>query len=174
MLNDASVVGLDDPSVALNFNVFAGSLDTTFTITSATVSFGSLANPPGRASASLSITDLNGDGVLLNRSGGVGGAYTAFYNGAPPGGTVFHDLFAGAVATAISGDTATASEDFPGGGSFQTIPGAVSSIASRFQFTLSANDMASGTSVFTVQVPAPGSLALLGMSGMLFARRRAR
>jgi MYXO-CTERM domain-containing protein len=175
MLNQAVIVGHNDPSVNLSFNVFSGAIETTFTITSATVSFASITGAEGRTSASVSITDLNGDGVTMHNSGGNPGAFSAFYNGAPPGGTVFHDLFSSPITTPIAGNTMTSAEDFPGGGSFANISGAVTSISSRFQFTLSPNDMASGTSVFTVQqVPTPGAMALLGLGGLIAARRRHR
>ena len=52
------------------------------------------------------------------------------------------------------------------------MPGAVSDISSRFSFTLSANDIASGTSIFTVVIPSPGSAALLGLGGLVAIRRR--
>jgi MYXO-CTERM domain-containing protein len=171
MLNQAVIVGHEDPSVNLSFNVFSGAIETTFTITSATVSFASIANAQGRMSASVSITDLDGDGVTLHNSGGSPGAFSAFDNGSAD----FHDLFSGAIATLIAGNTMTRSEDFPGGGSFASISGAVASISARFQFTLSPNDMASGTSVFTVQpVPSPGAMALLGLGGLVVVGRRRR
>jgi len=175
MLNQAVILGNEDPDVTLSFNVFAGSVETTFTVTSATVSFSSMAGAQGRASGSLSITDLNGDGVTLHHSAGSAGAFTAYFNGAPPSGTVFHNLFASPITTAISGDTVTASEDFPGGGAFSPIPGTVTNISSQFQFTLSPNDMASGTSVFTIQpIPSPGAIALLGLGGLVALRRQRR
>lgn len=175
MLNQAVIQGHQDPDVTLSFNVFAGAVETTFTITSATVSFASMSGAQGRASGSLSITDLNGDGVTLHNSAGSAGAFTAYFNGAPPSGTVFHNLFSSPITTAISGNTVTASEDFPGGGAFSGIPGTVTDISSQFHFTLSPNDMASGTSVFTIQpIPSPGSVALLGLGGLIAVRRRRR
>src|SRR6185369_162235 len=105
-------------------------------------SFASIGNAQGRTSASLSITDLNGDGVTLHNSGGNPGAFAAYYNGAPPSGTVFHNLFTSSVTTPIAGNTVTAAQDFPGGGAFANISGVVSNISSSFTFTLSPNDMA--------------------------------
>jgi hypothetical protein len=175
VLDQAELVGHNDPSVSLSFNVFSGAIETTFNVVAATVSFASIPNAQGRASGSVSITDLNGDGVTMHAVSGAGGMYGAFYNGSPPGGTDFRDLFAAALTTPIPGNTMTASQDFPGGGAFQNITGAVFSISSRFQFTLSPNDMASGTSVFTVQpVPSPGAIALLGLSGLVVVHRRRR
>ncbi|MBM4112423.1 MAG: hypothetical protein FJ253_03465 [Phycisphaerae bacterium] len=49
-----------------------------------------------------------------------------------------------------------------------------SSIAVRLQFTLTAGDQASFTSVFVLEsVPAPGALALLGLAAVVGRRRRA-
>jgi hypothetical protein len=155
----------------LSFNVLAGSVDTTFTITSALVSFAAINPAEGRASASLTVTDLNGNGVTLTPGADQGGAYTSRYNGLAPGGTLFHDFFSTPLTTPIPGDSTTVAGDFPGGGAFVPIAGSVVSISSRFSFTLSANDLASGTSVFRV-VPAPASLSLLGLGGLLGARRR--
>jgi MYXO-CTERM domain-containing protein len=44
-------------------------------------------------------------------------------------------------------------------------------MSARYRFSLTANDEASGTSSFEI-VPAPGAIALLGMGGLLAARRR--
>lgn len=173
-LTTASVMCHEDPDVALNFNVLAGTLMTTFTITSAQVSFGTLALAEGRSSASLSITDLTSNTATLNASGQPG-AYTSRYNGAPPGGTTFHDSFVVPIVAAVPGGSASASDDFPGGGLYVPIAGPVSDIGARFAFTLSAGDLASGTSIFRVQaIPAPGALALLGLGGLVAGRRRGR
>lgn len=171
-LSGATVTIHEDPDVMLNFNVIAGAVDTLFTITAGPVNFGAIM-AEGRASASLTVTDLNGNGVTLTPNLAIqAGAYTSRYNGLPPGAPVFHDFFNAPLTTPIPGDSISASGDFPGGGAFTPIPGLTSSISSRFSFTLTANDLASGTSIFRVQVPAPASLSLLGLGGLLAARRR--
>jgi MYXO-CTERM domain-containing protein len=175
MLQSASVMCHDDPDVSLNFNVLAGSIMTTFTISSATVSFATLAQAEGRSSATIALTDLTSDSATLSPANGQAGAYTSRYNGAAPGGTIFHDSFTSPVVEAVPGGSTTATDDFPGGGLFSPISGPVSDISSRFAFTLSAGDLASGTSIFRVQaVPTPGALALLGLGALAAGRRRGR
>ncbi|MGE3107614.1 MAG: hypothetical protein AB7G11_10425 [Phycisphaerales bacterium] len=171
-IGSAGVYCREDPQVDLNFSVFAGSINTTFTITSPFLSFASIASAQGRTSAGFSISDLDGDGVSLSDWNG-NSIYTSRYNGNVPGGTVFHDHFSGTYGTAVPFDSFSISEDFPGGGMFSPIGPAVSDMSSRFRFTLSANDIASGTSVYEiVPIPAPASVTLLGLGGILVARRR--
>ncbi|MCL4220229.1 MAG: PEP-CTERM sorting domain-containing protein [Phycisphaerales bacterium] len=151
-------------TVTLNFNVAAGASNTVFQVTSA--QFGA-AYPTawGRASAGVSVTDTLGNGATLAAVGGA--AYTAYYNAF---GSTFASLLNGSVvAGAFS--TATASAEFPGGGLFGPVAGSVADISAEWTFAVSAFDIASGTSVFTV-VPAPASLALLGLGGLAMRRRR--
>lgn len=178
-LNMANVIVHEDPQVTVNFNVFSGALNTTFTVTSATVSFAGISNAQGRASAAFSATDLDDDGVtlsgLINDGMGNFSAYNSRFNGAYPLGTTFKNLLTGAFTNPTPGITITSSEDYPGVGTYVPIAGTLTDISARFKFTLSANDIASGTSVFEViPVPAPGTLALLGLGGLAAARRRSR
>jgi hypothetical protein len=99
-------------------------------------------------------------GPALNR------AYEANYNGLAPAGTNFAAFIPGLVVATPGGSNATSD----GTGGFLPIAGAVSSMSSRFAFTLSAHDSASGTSSFVV-VPEPASLALV-LAGVLAFRRR--
>jgi MYXO-CTERM domain-containing protein len=157
--------------VSLNFSVVAGATMTNVTVTSALVSFPPITVAEGRNSATMEVSDLDGNGVSASPVSG--GMYSAQYNGLAPSGTSFHDLLAAAVGTAVPGGSASASEAFPGLGLYVPIVGTVNNISSRFNFVLTANDLASQTSTFRVQaVPAPGALVLLGLGGLAAARRR--
>ncbi|GAB4385318.1 MAG: hypothetical protein Kow0022_10760 [Phycisphaerales bacterium] len=152
-------------TVSLNFNVVAGALNTVFSVTSGTAAAGYL-SAMGQASAGVSVTDTLGDGATLSPDGT--SVYTAYYNGLP--GTQFAGLLNSAI-TAGAFSTATANAQFPGGGSFAPIVGPVNDISASWTFAVSAFDVATGTSVFTI-VPSPASLALLGMGGLAIRRRR--
>lgn len=168
LVTNASVFVVDDPIVAINFNIVSTAANTNFTIASPLLSFPTLNNAQGTASAAVSVTDLMGDGATLTPVGG--GAYAAEYNGLVPTGTNFATLIdSPVIAGAFS--TTTISEDFPGGGIFVPIAGNVDDISARWQFTLSPDDLASGTGVFTV-VPAPSALAVVAVGGLLAGRRR--
>jgi len=162
-LNSINVFYDVDPSVQLNFSVTAGNTVTTFTFTSSTVVFTPLVNPVATATAAVTVTDNNGNGVTLT--------------GLLPGGKVYRaDTDLGNYALLVNGVSAgmfqskTANESLAG-----VIAGTVSSISSQFSFTLTALDGASGTSSFTV-IPEPGSLvalgsALAGFAGLALRRR---
>lgn len=151
-------------TVTLNFNVAAGAANTVFQVTSSQFA-AAYPTAMGRASAAISVTDTLGNGATLSADGAA--AYTAYYNAF---GSTFASLLGGSVnAGAFS--TATASAEFPGGGMFAPVGGSVADIGAEWTFAVSAFDIASGTSVFTV-VPAPASLALLGLGGLAMRRRR--
>lgn len=161
-------LGVDgDPVVKLNFDVYAGSSLTNFTITSAIVSFPTIVGK-GTATAAVTVTDNDGNGAAANGLYDDGKFYQARYNGS----TLFASLVSGPVAAdPYSSEIAR-----------QTVPpwvamGSVSSIQSQFSFNLTAEDGASGTSSFTViPVPEPGSIICLitGVLGLVgVARRRA-
>ena len=137
--------------------------NTVFTVDSAVLGFAPLANAVGRATAAVSVTDLNGDGASFTPTGT--GAYGSYYNG---GGTLFQELLPGAVVAAAN-STATASDVFPAVG-YQSIGTTLTDIQSDWNFTLSAGDLASGTSEFEV-IPAPAS-AVLGLAALAGLRRR--
>lgn len=162
-LGEAGVTIFADPSVALNFQVLAGMQNTVFNVDSAVLSFAPLANSVGRATASVSVTDLNGDGASFTPVGS--GAYASYYNG---GGTLFQELI-NAPVIAGANSTATSNDTFPAAG-FTNIGTTLNDIQSDWNFTLSAGDLASGTSEFEV-IPAPAS-AVLGLAALAGLRRR--
>ena len=157
-----------DPVVDLNFNVTAGAQNGIVTVTSTELSFAPIPNAIGNASAAVSVTDFLGDGATLTGASASGGSYTAYYNGLGPAGTEFVSLLPS--VSAGGGQTNSASEDFPLSGDTLVAP-LVSSISSEWKFSLTAFDLASGTSTFTV-VPAPATALLLGFGGLAAVRRR--
>lgn len=148
-------------TVSLNFNVAAGAANTIFGISSGLAS-AILPTASGRASAAVTLTDTLGDGATLSPDGA--SIYAARYNGAP--GSVFANLLGNSLNAGIF-STVTDSDDT----GFSPIVGALTDISAAWTFGVSAFDVASGTSVFTV-VPTPGSLALLGCAGFIARRRR--
>jgi hypothetical protein len=160
-----------DPAVNLGFAMQAGNAETTFTVRSALLSFPTIANPKGRAHTAITATDgVDGAGGLLTGmgSGAGGGAYLAQYNAFVPGGTTFTELVPAISIPELDG--ATLNEAFPSNGGWQDIGVPVSNISTQISFTISANDLASGTSLFEI-TPEPSAL-LLGLLGLSWLRRR--
>jgi len=165
-LADGNVTVVADPVIGLNFIVVAGAADTDFTIKSPLLSSIGLVDPEGTASAGLTLTDSDGDGAMVSGDS----IYQADFNGEVPNGTNFATLLDAFGAGSF--DTATASDDFPGGaGNFAGIPGLVDDMSSQWSFSLTANDQLGGTSVYVV-IPSPAGAALLGLAGFGAMRRR--
>ncbi|MCX7427617.1 MAG: PEP-CTERM sorting domain-containing protein [Planctomycetia bacterium] len=168
-VEDLVVMLYGDPQVNVDFSVSAGNTPTTFTITSALVSFQWLKDVQGFASAGVTLTDSTGDGASLNLASGWNGLYRATYNGS----TVFAELLA---AQSIAGPGTISSSTDSG---VQAIPGLVNSIQASYAFKLSAKDYASGSSQFEVigttsDVPEPSMFAMMafGLLGLLLGLRR--
>ena len=159
-LGGANAYYQEDPVIALGFLVQAGASDTHFTINSSLLSFSTINPAQGQVSAGTSLTDVDGDGAKIDAGGKLYGAYT---NG------FLTNLFQGLVdgSNAGSGGTATTNESF----GFSPIAGGVSDMSSRWDFTLSANDMASGTSRYEV-VPEPVTLVAFGLAALALKRRK--
>ncbi len=160
-----------NPAVNLGFAMQAGNAETTFTVRSALLSFPTIANPSGRAHTAITATDgVDEEGGLLTGlgTGAGGGAYLAQYNTFVPNGTTFTELVSSITIPALDG--ATLNEAYPSDGSWQPIGVPVSNISTQISFTISANDLASGTSLFEI-VPEPSAL-LLGLLGLGWLRRR--
>lgn len=164
---------LADPQVTANFNVAAGISNTTFTVNSSFLSFGTINPAVGYATAAIGITDSSfaGDIGSITLTGLQPGAraFSARYNGSSQ---TFADLIAGGSfsvapggSQALTGNNAS----FPG---YDPVPGgSASDMQSQFKFSLSRFDRAVGTSTFEI-VPAPGAAALLGLGGLIIGRRR--
>ena len=169
-INGFSVELDGDPGVSLGFAVSAAAVDTHITVTSSTVAFAPLVNPLAFATAAITVTDDDSSPSGASVTGLFPGnlAYRATYNGT----TTFADLVL--PVTAATDSSAIGSGRFPLAG-MTVIAGAVSSISSQFDFMLSANDSASGTSRFNV-VPEPSTLALgtIGALGLAWRLRRRR
>ena len=171
----ASVV--DDPEVNLSFSVQSGPEDTAFYIASALLEVdppipGDLAE--GYAHASYTLTDFDGGSATLTGIGDTGGAYLAQYNGwaGDPFGGPQGTTFAEGIFSMSAGLLETVTEDFdhPETG-YLPIGETVNDMSSLVSFTLSAQDLASGTSSYVI-IPEPGSLGLLAIGALALLRRR--
>lgn len=166
-LEEASLTYVEDPQVNLSFAVTAGMNTTTFTIQSALLSFPTINSPEGRASAAFAITDVNGDGATLTGLSNPG-SFLAQYNGFVPNGTTFANLISS--ITAMPGGSNNAAVTDPATG-YRTIGVPVSDMSSQISFSLTAQDLASGTTNYEI-VPEPAAMTLLALGALAFVRRR--
>lgn len=167
-LTAANTSIIDDPQINLGFAVQAGNTDTNFTITSALLSFPAMNNAQGQSAGTLTVTDTNSNGVQLTGLHGAGGSYLTQYNGFVPGGTTFSETINSVSAPA--GNSSAGTANVPPIGALP-IPGLVGDMSASLSFTLTANDVASGTTNFRI-VPEPSTLALLGLGAGWLRRRR--
>lgn len=168
-ITSASVSVQQDPLIFLNFDVQAGNSTSLIQISSPLLSFGAINNPTAAASAGLTLTDSDASGsASLDANQGSSGdeAWISQYNGYVPTGTTFLEGIGDLSVAQIAGST---SDNVNSG--LSNIVGAVSDMSLRYRFDLSANDSASGTSVFVV-IPEPTTLALLVLGGLAATRRR--
>jgi len=155
-------------TVSHSFVLQSAGADTNFSLGSGLVNTGLLLNPEGRTSAGVTLTDTDGDGASLTGNMNGGMMFEAFYDN----GAVFSNLLGGfGFGTAF--DSQAIDGEFPGGdGNFASFAGPVNEIGIAWDFTLSANDSAGGTSVFAV-IPAPATgLGFLVGAGLFSSRRR--
>lgn len=159
---DELAVALDgDPEASINFSLTAGGSDVTVTVSSATVSFASLLNPPASAEAEVTLTDNGGSPATIETVGSNDGLFRAIYNSTQEYTWLLGD-------GSVGGGSVLFSEDESG-----PVAGSVSSIQAQFAFELSAGDTAMGSGRFTVvPEPATAALLLMGAATLLGARRR--
>jgi hypothetical protein len=142
----------------LSFQLLAGDSDTTVVLRAGMLSFDRIGSDlaEGRASASFTLRDLNGDGaVLLGEGGGGEGVFRAYYNGLAPDGTRFAHLV-GLVAVGAGG-TASASQSDPAAG-YRSVGAAVEDMSVEVAFVLTACDRVSGSTLFDID-PDPDDCA---------------
>lgn len=163
------LAGAQPNTITMSFTFFAGSSTTRFEVESTLFTFDPLLTEAARATAGVTVTDSDSNGVTATGNGPNGTFYNARYNGQP--GTTFANLISGPVSAA-AGQSNTADDRSPPGSGFTTISGA-NDMSVKWDFNLSAGDQIGGTSAYLI-IPAPGAAALLGLAGLTLGRRNRR
>jgi hypothetical protein len=183
VLNSANMTIVADPTpdkpyrINLGFAVGAGASDTHFTIHTALLSYTSIPSswlqPPnggGRATASFTLTDQNGNGaIFVGDSGPDNGGYTAKYNGYVPGGTTFASLVNQILAG--PGGSGSVGQTYPSGTGYEGIPVSVYNMSAQCSFNLTYGDAVSGTTSYRI-MPEPGSALCAGLLVLVASLRR--
>jgi hypothetical protein len=166
-LSDVSLFFRADPQINLSFSVQAGNSDTAFTISSALLSFPTINNAQGQASSAFTVTDTNNNGATLTGTNGDGNGYNTFYNG------YLSNLFVGQIpSVTVPAGTSSKSDsaNYPAAG-YAAVGADVSDMSAQVKFSLTAKDLASGTTQYEI-VPEPSALVLLALGGLSMIRRR--
>lgn len=164
-LTNVSMFFRSDPQINLSFSVQAGSSDTVFSITSGTLSFGQINNAQGQASSAFTVTDTNNNGATLTGGQSDGNGYNAWYNGS--------NLFVGQIpglSVPVGTQSRSTSDNYPAVG-YAPVGADVTDMTAGVKFTLTAHDLASGTTQYEI-VPEPSALVLLALGGLSLIRRK--
>lgn len=151
--------------IDVDFGVVAGPNMTMFELISPTLSFDPILNASGLASAGIVGSDQNSNGITITPGYAGPFGFLANFNGS----NNFRSYLPNTLTNAPSGSVSDAGNMSPEG-TFQPM-GTVSSISSSYKFSVSAGDTAGGTTQFSV-APTPGTLAILGLGGLVLGRRR--
>ena len=147
--------------IEMNVGVLSGPSTTTVIIGSPLVTFSETipANfSKGRAAASFTLTDVDGDGAILVGYGAPGsGAFRSYYNGYLSGGTRFTHLVG--LIYVDSGGTATASQSDPAVG-YRSIGETINDFSTEIAFTVSPIELAFATTTSGMPEPelCPGDI----------------
>lgn len=161
-INSISTEYVEDPMIFFNFGVSTGGVATNISVSSATLVFPTLLNPIAYASSGMTLTDNNSGGsasVVANLSGF---SYNAIYNN-----TSLYSAQQPSFGVGVSNGTQTQNANDLG----NVVPGLVGNMQAAWNFQLSADDSVGVTSTW-VLVPAPGTLAMIGLGGLAMTRRR--
>jgi len=164
-VNNIGLTVRNDPTIFTNFNLTAGTLPTTFTLTLAQVLFPAINNPDAVASVGLTLSDSDASGsASLSGNAGTGGvnSFVARYNGS----SIFAEGIPSISVSSVGGSSAGNLNT-----GLQTIAGSVSSMQAVLDFDLSARDSASGTGFYVI-VPEPAAVVLLAFGVLFHLRRR--
>lgn len=154
-----------------SFAVQAAGAQVDISISTTIISFDTVFTPAGRSDTGFTLTDTSGSapgatvfGLLPN-----GYAYEAVYDG----GTVFRNYLDFDPAESVGQDQSAGYDgNMAPPGSFAAVGANVSSMQLSYNFRLSADDQASGSTTWVI-IPTPGAAGLIGM-GLLVATRRHR
>lgn len=165
-----------NPVVGLNFNVTAGSTNSTFIIDSVVVGgLGGFNGWSGRATSAVTLT-RPGTGSGSGNPAGLqtgGNLYSAFFNGNTVASEFSNLLLASEFAGMATGETRTRSASTASFPNFLPLPGdpGLNDVRSQFEFSVPARYRAGGTSSYEL-VPSPAGAGLLALGGLFAARRR--